>query len=571
MPNEFLDDLFGDHEGIVYSPIKSHVWEQHFFSWPNERGKLEGHISDYSNRDVYLSPVLFNARRITPESFEGTQYLWTEFDGQLPSEYIEPSFRISSSIEGHEHWYWRLEEFQSDKVLVEDLTKRIAYEYKADLSVWDYQNVLRPPDTWNHKRNRPVSIVEKNNLVYSTEKFLWLPIPPAAAKIDINVEKLPVRAMILAKYKFTPDALDLLSKDEIATGKRSDALARFAHECVESGLSNEETYVLLEERDTAWGKFTGRTDRVKQLNGLVANARRKKLAKAEIYPEETTGVFRFLDFMNTNVQLKWVIEGILPVAGSMVIFGSPGVGKSTFSLRLIEAIALGQDNFLGWKIHERQRTLFVSLEMQDYEIKEFFKDMQIPEEQQQELQEWFHIWPVGHAYPLDTPDQQLEFLKYIDMFKIQTVVIDSHSLAMYGSIKDDDAVKRINSFLNEDVRKTRKCSYIFIHHPRKRGLDEDRKEHTQDDSFGSTYINANAQTVLVLSQKPGSSRLQVEVVKKRLMLKSSKFEIERMPNRSFQIVGQLSQLNSGQEGSDKKGTPLTIGKLANLSVSSDRH
>ena len=178
MSLSFLDDLFGDDEGVVYSPVKLNnvpkekAWKKHFFDWPKDREKLEGHINGYNQYEVYLSPVLFSDRRIAPDTFKGTRYLWTEFDGTTPTDYIEPSIRVSSSIEGHEHWYWRLDKFETDKVLVEDLNRRIAYKYGADLSAWDYQQVLRPVDTWNHKRNKPVSLASRNELKYSTDSFL---------------------------------------------------------------------------------------------------------------------------------------------------------------------------------------------------------------------------------------------------------------------------------------------------------------------------------------------------------------------------------------------------------------
>src|SRR5258708_37136218 len=190
MSNDFLNDLFGDQDGIVYSPVKGEVWKQYFFEWPNERVNLERHIRDYDKRDVYISPVLFNEKRISPETFKGTNYLWTEFDGSIPTDTIEPTMRVMSSQEGHEHWYWRLDHFTTDKVLIEDLTRRIAYHYGADLSVWDYQNVLRPIDTWNHKRNKPVTLISKNDTVYSIDHFLNVPIPPAGTKVSISLGEL---------------------------------------------------------------------------------------------------------------------------------------------------------------------------------------------------------------------------------------------------------------------------------------------------------------------------------------------------------------------------------------------
>ena len=338
-------------------------------------------------------------------------------------------------------------------------------------------------------------------------------------------------------------------------------MVRLAHEAIEAGCSNEETYVLLEERDSVWGKFVGRTDRAKRLQGIIAKVRSTKVVVAEI-TGGTPQVYRFNDFMKTDIKLEWAIEGLQPVAGSLIIFGRPGIGKSTLSLRLAICLALGIDEFLIWKIVKQQRVMFISLEMQHYELKEFFGDMNLTEEQMIQLQEWFFIWPIGAAYPLDTPDQQSELLKYIDRHKIQQIIIDSHSLAMYGSVTNDDDVKRINSFLNEDVRRDRKCGYIFIHHPRKQSAENSGKEESQDDSFGSQYIAANAQTMMILTQRPGSKYLHINMVKRRHALGPQKFDIERTPDRGFKLVGSRdSKSNDGESTTDKKTNGGILGPL----------
>lgn len=566
MSNEYLSDLFGDQNGIVYAPSKQgNNFKQHFFEWPQEREALEEHIGNFNKRDVYISPVLFNEKRIAPETFKGTRFLWTEFDGTTPTEAIPPTIKVASSIEGHEHWYWKLDEFVTNRVLVEDLTRRIAYHYGADLSVWDYQNVLRPVDTWNHKRNKPVVLLDRTNKIYSVNDFLWVPIPPAGSKVSISLGELPDKNEILAKYKWSYDALDLMFKT-VEHGKRSDALVRLGYECVETGLSNEETYVILEERDSVWGKFVGRNDRQKRLEDIIASVRRRKATVAEIVHEAPV-VYRFGDFMRTNINLKWAIEGLLPVAGSMVIFGKPGIGKSTFSLRLAINLALGKDKFLLWNIVNKQRVLFVSLEMQHYELKEFFNDMNLPQEEQNELQEQFFIWPIGSAYPLDTPDQQLELLKYIKLHKIELIIIDSLGLSMYGSVKDDDDIKRLNSFLNEDVRRDLKCGYLFIHHPRKESLMDGKRVLSQDDIFGSQYIAANAQTLVAIDSKVGSSKVHVQILKTRMKIQMSDFYVERTPDRGFVLVDSQSpdvQIGSGETSTDKKADVGSLGKMFQL-------
>jgi archaellum biogenesis ATPase FlaH len=561
-----LSDLFGDQEGIVYAPTKQgQHFKQHFFEWPQEREKLERHIDDYTNRDVYISPALFTERRISIDTFKGTRYLWSEFDRTIPTDAIQPSIRIASSIEGHEHWYWRLDNFVDNVHVVQDMNRRIAYKYGADLSVWDYQNVLRPPDTWNHKRNKPVTVLTKVDTSYSIDTFSKLPIPPVAASIAVDVADLPSKEVIIAKYRWQPDAVDLLTKTHVGKGSRSDALSRLAHEAVEAGCSNEEIYVLLEDRDTVWAKFIGRTDREKQLVNIISSVRTKHALKAEIL-QDAPEVYRFYDFMQTEIKLKWAIEGLLPVAGSMVILGAPGVGKSTFSLRMAIDIALGRDKFLIWPIVAPQRVLFISLEMQHYELKEFFHDMDLPIDEQQRLQDQFYLWPIGSAYPFDTPDQQSELLKYIKLFQIDIIIIDSHSLAMYGSISDDNDIKRLNSFLNEDVRKNNKCSYIFIHHPRKQSSLNTKAEIDKDDSYGSTFIIGNAQTVITVVPKKNSSRAIIRTLKNRMAKEDDDFYVERTLNRGFELItkNNAHPPEKREDSEFERDTNQALGKLFGL-------
>jgi hypothetical protein len=537
MPHDFLYELFNGYDGYVYVPIKNRKWIQNFFQWPTQLPELVDFIMQNApTSEVYISPSLFHEPRVSQDSFKGTQFLWAEFDGSTPQkEVIEPTFKIQSSTPGHEHWYWKLDEFVTDRVVIEEFTRRIAYSYGADLSGWDYQQVLRPPNTYNHKRSKPVTVLSKSRNIYSIRQFDILPRPPAAVRTDISTVNLPPRDIILAKYKWSYDALDIISKDDF-TGDRSDALARLAHECVEMGLSNEEIYVLVDERARKWGKFAQRTDREHRLKGLISFIRSKHIIEKETV-QEAPVVFRFLDFMNTDVRLEWIVKGLLPQAGSSVIFGSPGIGKSTFALRLGMAIANGSDNYLSWTIEKRQRVLFISLEMQHDELKQFFLEMELGESEAQNINEWFHIWPVGHAYPFDSKDQQIELLQYIDQFDIQLVIIDSLSLAMYGSIKDDDVVKKFQSFFNEDLRKDRRCGYMFIHHPRK-AIDRERKLHEQDDVFGSSFIVFNTQTIIAMEHPKGlNNNLHIRLLKHRMTEgEGTEFTIRRTPNRDFEVI-----------------------------------
>lgn len=299
-------------------------------------------------------------------------------------------------------------------------------------------------------------------------------------------------------------------------------MTRLAFHCVEMGMSNEEIYVILEDADNRWKKFTHRTDRETRLLGIISYVRTEKAVRLDIIDQ--CPVYRFKDFMNTDIELDWIIEGILPVAGSGVIYGPGGIGKSTFMLRMAIALALGKKEFLSWKITRRIRVIFQSLEMGHDEVKEFFRDMKLTEQEIEELQEWLFIWPIGHDYPLDVRDQQIEVLKYLDLFEPGLLIVDSLGAATYGSVKDVDDMKRLYSFVNEDIRQKRKCGVFFIHHPTK-GAES-------TEMYGDTYIYNRSQSVIMLQLK-GLNTIEVTTDKARLSLDKKTFKITRTPNRDY--------------------------------------
>lgn len=537
---EFVDLLFKNTDGIVYAPTKQGKrWRQKFFEYPRQKEGLLEHLTSNPDKDTYLSPALFSTARIHPTTFKGSYFLYSEFDGNAPADpELEPTVRIQSGFAGYEHFYWELDTFITDPEELKYMTKRLTYYFDADLSGWDYQQVLRPPGSRNHKRQMTAKLLNKTDVVYSPVSFRSLPDPPTTIDVKIDKSKLPPLQGLMMKYRWPEDAADLLTKsvDELGSTAvsnwehdRSAAMARLGLHCAEMGMSNDEIYVVLDEVDRRWGKFTGRTDRELRLDGLISYVRTKKAIQADVVDE--TVVYRFQDFLETSINIKWVIDGLLPVAGSSVVYGPSGIGKSTFVLRMGIAIATGAEEFLGWPIERKQKVMFVSLEMPHSELKYFIQQMDLSQQTLSQLQDNFFIWPIGHPYPFDTRDQQSEILRFVDQFEIDLMIIDSLGESSYGSISSQDDMKRLYSFLNEDLRKDRNCGYMFVHHPRKPSGDQ-KDTVNYDDAYGDTYIINRAQTVIKLTA-PRPGRIKIDVPKSRLSLEQASFYVKRQQDRNF--------------------------------------
>ena len=176
---EFYNYIWGENPTVetitfVYLPVEHEgKWTPYMFEWPRQREGVIRHTLKWSaiKANVFYSPALFKAANPAKENVLGSWMLWVDFDGNAPKEWAQeeeagsifippPTLIVQSSIEGHEHCYWKLNEFVSDIEELEDKNRALAYVMHADTSGWDADQILRPIRTTNHKRNMPVIVKE---------------------------------------------------------------------------------------------------------------------------------------------------------------------------------------------------------------------------------------------------------------------------------------------------------------------------------------------------------------------------------------------------------------------------
>ena len=176
---DFYNYMWGEGETgteptFVYLPVEHEgKWTPFMFAWPRQRDGVVRHTLKWSaiKANVFFSPALFKAANPAKENVLGSYVLWVDFDGNAPEEWAQepeegsifippPTLIVQSSIEGHNHCYWKLEKFIDDIEALEDRNRAIAYVMHADTSGWDADQILRPIRTTNHKRNMPVIVKE---------------------------------------------------------------------------------------------------------------------------------------------------------------------------------------------------------------------------------------------------------------------------------------------------------------------------------------------------------------------------------------------------------------------------
>lgn len=547
--------MLGDTVGYAYSPTlhpTTKSFEQYFFEWPKEKDRLIEHVRRFSpTHEVYYAPAIYSRPVATKDAFLGTWFVWAEFDGVVPSDLKgvpEPSVKIQSSDEFHQHWYWKLNHFISDLSGNEQISKRITYHLQADLSIWNCNRVLRPPDTVHHESSRQTTILRWDDRSYGVEDFASLPdVEAILLGEDDDIGDVPEAIDVLLKYPWEDNNAKFFKQKEVlphaTTGRidRSGALARLGHICTEMGMSTAETLSLLLHADNRWKKYSGRRDQRHRLLGIISYARAKHPVdpvQAEL--ESPLRVYTYQDFMSQPKEIDWVIEGFVHRKGLLVTFGPAAVGKSQLLLRACEALSTGHD-FLNWKVIKPMRMLYISLEMPDEELYHFMNTMQMTDDPL--LKTNFMVMPVGLSLKMGSQIAKDHLNRVVEEFQPDGIIIDSFLKAVGDDIDKSKIVMDVMDYVDTYLRLKYGCFVWFIHHPRK-GQPNNKRPDKLDDMYGSAYLGYSATNVFTLWRTTTKNLLKVSCLKLRMATEWEPFSIRRTSNLNFEVVNTIGRTNT---------------------------
>ena len=572
----FFKTMYGDQTGYVYSPtknIETDEWVQNFFEWPTEEHSLIKHVLTKTRAlDVYTSPALYSRADAEKISFKGTSYVWVEFDGNAPTKpegIPEPAIKIQSSIQGHEHWYWKLEGFIEDISVVENITQRLAYFLKADVGCWNANRVLRPPHTTHLESGRTTSILRWGSEVTPISAFTEVPEVPVKIIDSDDIKFIPDALDVISKFAWPDDAWTLFRSQQVKpiegeSGGRSSALTKLCFCCFEMGMSSAEALSILLKADSRWKKFSRRRDQRKLLVNLINYCRAQKAVQKPT--EETNGspvekydpfkIYKFGDFMKAQIELEWVIMNLIHKKSVAFIIGPPGVGKTQFTLRLCEHMVKGEQ-FLHWKPLAPLKLLFVSMEQPHEEVWHTLDQMEFSEHEL--LNENLLIMPTGHSESLNSKVVQARILEKIEEFKPDGICIDSWGAAVGDDLNSDKIANNIFRFVNI-IRDNFDVFFWFVHHPRKEQIGN-KKPNKLDDIHGTAVIGRLAR--LAVGLWPTGSEIEVYCMKNTLNTSFSPFHIKRTPGLDFEIVKNKTSREGSIFGNNSKAvkTDQDLGDL----------
>lgn len=575
---EFLSFLFDGLEGYVYSPIKNLAhdpseeghWVQNFFKWPEGRSQLVDYIEETSRTlDVYIAPALFDKPNSQKENIKYANVLWVELDEKLPTgeelgefKVPAPDFKVQTSTEQHQHWYWKLDDTITSVDTLEVYNRSLTFCIPgADSSGWDANQVLRIPGTFNYKRNTIVQTLESNRAIRARSEFDSLPKPPNPVS-DIDLTKVPDVTEVVLKYAWKKGASELYLTPQPPVEQRSTYLVRLAYYCAEMGMSDGEIFSIIFNADERWAKFKDRRDRLQRLTEIISRARIKFPEKSDTSPSNNIQIIGALSFLNSKREIKWLIPGLLESKGSFLLTGPNGVGKTQFSLNVAIALALGQSIF-SFSIAKPSKILFVSLEMGWEQLKSFLNDItrHLPAELLSILEEQLLLLPYGEAVHLNSNEKHREvFEKAIELHKPDGLFIDSLGSSISGDLTSHANVQPYLDW-NDSIRNRFDLFTWVIHHHRKQGAKEIRKPTSVDDVYGDTYITGRASTVYCLWPTKNNDQLEAIPLKLRFaapppnwfIRRNSDLTMERIanPKKSSTVRVSHNPITAPTGGNDK--------------------
>jgi RecA-family ATPase len=203
-----------------------------------------------------------------------------------------------------------------------------------------------------------------------------------------------------------------------------------------------------------------------------------------------------LQLLEMNItELPTLVDPILPKYGIAGVVGSSDTGKSSFLRQLALANAMGQGEFLGFKMNSTHcQSVYVSTEDDEIAISALLNKSK---GRYGDLKRFENIrFIFGHHDLFNVLDKLLTELP------ADLVIIDAFSDIFPG---DMNMVNKVRTFLDEfqSLSRKHKCLFIILHHTGKRTQN---LLPSKDNVLGSQGFEGKMRTVLDIRKDPKSPK-----------------------------------------------------------------
>lgn len=257
---EFFDIIFGGLDGhlciTTIDRSKGKVLKQTWFQYPDDLDDVLVFIEkNKSQVDLYFCPHLFTRAKRKKEYVVETPVAWADGDDCDPTALVVPPTILLRTSEGRHSYFWKFVETQAPEV-GESISKRIAYYHAndgMDQGGWDLTQLLRLPNTYNHKYDPPqiisAAFADREQRYHLSD---FSPYPDVEmTKVEEGWEEVelpdesPKEIFDRYKMQINPRAFDLHEEKPIKDW--SKRLWELETILFEAGMTPEEVYVVADQ------------------------------------------------------------------------------------------------------------------------------------------------------------------------------------------------------------------------------------------------------------------------------------------------------------------------------------
>lgn len=324
------------------STKKGSKWQDHWFG-KDQFSNLPEFINDNLDKNVYFCPHGFTKKSRLKENAVAPKLLYADLDNADPKEVaLKPTIALESSP-GRFVGFWFV-----DEQIEEQLNRRLSYSIGADVSGWDFSQVLRVPNTKNYKyKTTPrVRILWNDGPTYEVKRLNRV-IPRMK---NVMGEELDDRAPAI--FKKHEKKMPRWVRRELINGKpqqglRSEVIWKLQNELIEIGLSRDEVFELIWA--CPWNKFRTRRDGPDQLWRELDKALDQHFSGYRPKQDESSDgdplAFNPLSQSMADVVMRnitWIVPGMYARGEITIVEGDPGLGKSYFQQIVCAALVDGK-------------------------------------------------------------------------------------------------------------------------------------------------------------------------------------------------------------------------------------
>lgn len=347
------------------------------YAWPEDRSKILMFLNGHADDDVFFAPCTFELSRRASEVAQPERVLWADIDDADVHSMDEwrPTIAWESSP-GRYQGVWLLgNEARVGMSWAGKENQRLTLQIGADPSGYDTTQLLRVPGRPNYKPEyraanggRPSrgELLWTNGPRYKLADLDALPKITLVGVDDVEMDLLDdaalssvdrrdvwgrVRLKVSAKVR---EYVATKSAAAVESADRSEVVWQIARDLADAGCTLAEIVVVL--RATAWNKYAGRNDEVKQLKVVAAKA----IGEARTTPPTLEEEFEVVDrgapvtmaalLGGRRTRPKWLVHNVWSEGGVGFVSGVPKSYKSWVALDLAVSVATGRP-FLGAPEH----------------------------------------------------------------------------------------------------------------------------------------------------------------------------------------------------------------------------